>query len=160
MNTNIKFFFILFASVLCIGFTSCSSDDDDKDVAKDIVANYDGSLLGAAEDPISTTIVIEHLSDNKVNLKLNQNIAGLPINIACATDVAKKDGKYSLSGNTTTDLPLGANGANVSIPVEVKGDVAIVANVKTAVINITVGNAALQAVVPVFPLTVYFTGTN
>jgi hypothetical protein len=156
MKTNIKLFFILFVSVLCLGFTACS-DDDDKDVAKNIVGNYTGTLLGAAPEAISSTIAIEHLSDTKVNLKLTQNIAGLPINITCASDVIKKDGKYSFTGVTTTDLPLAPDGSNISIPVDVKGEVVIVSKVKTATITIAVGNAAI---LPIFPLTVYFTGTN
>ncbi|GHT02048.1 hypothetical protein FACS189421_14610 [Bacteroidia bacterium] len=163
MKVNKNLFFILFVSVICLGFTACNNDDDKQtDYAHNIVANYTGTLSGASEVPIPATIAIEHSAPYKVNLKLNQTIAGLPINITCPTDVIEKDGKYSLSGNTTIDLPLGENGAPVSIPVEVTGNVTVttdaVISAKVALITIKVGNAALQAVVPVFPLTVVFSG--
>ncbi|MDR3267958.1 MAG: hypothetical protein LBT83_02680, partial [Tannerella sp.] len=73
MNSKFRLFFMLFLSSLCIGFSSCSNDDDD--YAKAIAGTYHG-VLTLAEAPIATDveIVITRDAENQITLKLNETV--------------------------------------------------------------------------------------
>jgi hypothetical protein len=164
MRTGINLFFILFVSTICVAFTSCR-DDDDTDPAKAIEATYKGTLNpNQSEVPIASgvEIKIEYVSKNKAKLNLTTPVSGIT-GIACETQVtvdAKESNKYLLEGTASPDLKIGETTTIQQVPINVTGSVKIVANVKTATINITVGSETLQTEVSIFPLEVVFNGVN
>jgi len=162
MKKNVNLFFILLVSVLCVGFTACNKDDDES-YAKDIAADYIGTLVGTdvtdPTAPVTTTISIKYKSETKIDLSLKQTIAGIPFDIACEALITKKDGIYYLEGVTVVNLEMQGLETSIPIPVAIAGNITV-SDVKTAKLEMLVGNEELQPVMPVFPLTVKFEGTN
>lgn len=110
MNKGLKLFFMMFASVLLIGFASCDKDDDGDttDYAKYIVGSYVGTLSGtklpvAVED---VEIGIKYVSLNKVELVMEQDIMGdMQINISATSPVVFVEDKYyHIEGTTTFEM--------------------------------------------------------
>jgi hypothetical protein len=154
MKKNVNLFFILLVSVLCVGFTACNKDDDES-YAKDIAADYTGLLTGTdLQDPTATvlaTISIKEKSDDKVNLIFTQAIAGMSFDIACEATVTKTNGIYYVDGTTAVSV----QGIGSPIPVNITGDVTVLAGIKTATLEIVVGTGIPS---PPFPLTITFEG--
>jgi hypothetical protein len=119
---------------------SCNDDEKEKtDYAKEIVGNYKGAVT-SGEYPLASdvTISIAHESENKVVLKLDETIAGIPIKIECKSDVIYSNNKYNISATTTFN----------EAPVTVEGDID------------REGNAVLDIKIPAFELDVVFSGTK
>lgn len=146
-----KLFLMMFVSALCLGFASCSDDDDDEvvDYAKEIAGTYVGKVaVNGTELPDEAKIEFVYNSKDNVTMKMVQNIAGQNIEIECKSPVTLKDNKYNVDGQSTVDL-----GYEQPIPVKVNGDVD---KNKKAVINIVVGTEGM----PGFPMNVVYTGTR
>jgi hypothetical protein len=120
MEVKNKFFLLMLASALFIGFTSCGDDDDDSDYAKEIAGTYKGDLtienMGTIPDVI---ITVTRNSNSKVTLTLDtQNLpilSDLGFGVAeCPSDVTFKNGIYSITGKTTWMAM-----ATIPIPIEV-----------------------------------------
>ena len=132
METKNRFFLLMLLSALFIGFTSCGSDDEDTDYAKEIAGKYIGTLtmegMPIAQD---VEITVTRNSNTKATLKINQELAilpGMPLNIECPSDVTFKDNEYSVTGKTTWMLiaPITVNGtissggqANINILISI-----------------------------------------
>lgn len=122
MNKGLKLFFMMFASVLLIGFASCDKDDDGDttDYAKDIVGSYVGTLSGTML-PIeieNVMIGINYVSLNKVELVMEQDVMeDMPINISATSPVVFTDGKYYIEGTAIFEM------FEMPMPVKITGDI-------------------------------------
>ena len=115
-----KLFFILFALASLVGLSACSDDDKDPDYAKEIKGEYKGDVaLAGATVAENVTIEMDYKSENKVILKMDQQILTMKINIACDSNVTFKDGKYIISGSTKYPI----EGTNETMDVTVNGTI-------------------------------------
>jgi hypothetical protein len=143
-----------------IGIVSCSDDEKETDYAKEIVGSYKGDIKSEDGSTIvgDTAIVnIVYRSENKVILKMNQKIAGLPIDIECNSEVKYADNEYVVSGNASFNYPIEGLSVPVSLPVSVSGKID---TKKGATLNISIATPDPSISIPLFPLTVVFTGTK
>jgi hypothetical protein len=174
MKTKIKLFFILFASVLCVGFTACSDDDDKTDAAKTIAATYNGPITGNFPIP-NASIKLDYVSENKVKVILVDDLLpGHPIEcdatVELSTNAAYPNGYEDIikKGSTTYKIigsmvlsqieisPLVPT--KYDINVAIVGYVTVISGIKTAMLNIVVGGDITFP--PLFPMNLDFIGTN
>jgi hypothetical protein len=119
---KIKLFCMLAVSMLCIGVSSCSRENDD---ARTVAGTYKGELY-MANAPIATDVIITVTRDgsNHVTLKLNQELPGFgAFNIACASDVVFQNQKYGVAGDTKFNMETGVGGVTLPVPVELSGTI-------------------------------------
>jgi hypothetical protein len=119
MNTKFGLFLVTFLCALCMGFTSCSDDNDDDDYAKAIAGDYKG-VITIADAPVTenTQVTIKKEAKNSATLTMKETVIGLPIDIACKADVTFANNTYAIAGETTFNLPI--EGVSVPVPVPVK----------------------------------------
>jgi hypothetical protein len=132
-----------------IGIVSCSDDEKETDYAKEIVGDYKGAITFNGINTPNVLIEVEYGSENKVILKMNQEVAGLQIDIECNSDVKYANNEYNISGTTTFNLVVAAETPAVPVPVTVDGTIN---KEGTAILNMNVATPS--------PLTVVFTGTK
>ncbi|MDR2038968.1 MAG: calycin-like domain-containing protein [Bacteroidales bacterium] len=103
--------------------------------AEEIAGTYTG-ILEIEEQTVAQNvkIAVEEISDTKVNLKMNQTVMELPINITkCESEVLYANDKYTINAGTTVTLPkeaveglLGMEipmpGTTLDVPITVKGE--------------------------------------
>ncbi|MDR0680634.1 MAG: calycin-like domain-containing protein [Dysgonamonadaceae bacterium] len=159
MNTKIKLFFILF-TFMCIGIVSCNDDEKktETDYAKEIAGKYIGAIT-SGDVPIAPNaeVNVEYVSENKVTLKMNQEVLGLPINIACESDVKYSNNEYNVSGDVTLNLIVSAEAPAMPVPVSLSGKID---SKKVATLNINVAAPADPSPIQGLPISVVFTGTK
>jgi len=140
-------------SSLCITFTSCSDDDDDKptttDHAKEIAGEYKGNIYmaGGNDTPIATDAVIKvtRIADNKVKLELDQYILIQQFEIKYESDVAYANDKYSIKKGTTK-VPITVEGVGeIEVDLELDGSFDKEGN-STVNIGVKIPNAPVNVI--------------
>ncbi len=107
-------------SIVSLGFTACGDDEEGQDYASEIKGTYNGSLTFAGtETPFDNNaqIIVDRKDNSNVILKMNEEIMGLAIDVACTSKITYTDGTYSVSGTTTYSMK--PEGSPVAIPVPI-----------------------------------------
>jgi hypothetical protein len=112
MTNQIKFFFILFVSGLCLGFTACG-DDDDTNYAEAIAGTYEGTLDIAALGVTIPNVELKltRQSDKIVQISIDQEVMpGLEIKIETPSKkITLSKDVYSISATTSYNLQAGVS---------------------------------------------------
>ncbi|MDR2474698.1 MAG: calycin-like domain-containing protein [Bacteroidales bacterium] len=115
MKTNRKFLFFAAFAALTLGFASCTDKDDGEDYAPNVVGEYTGTLeMDGMPIASDVEINVTKTAKNKVELAMNQVIAGMPVNINADSNVTLSGEKYAVSGKATY---------NYSVEVTINGTV-------------------------------------
>jgi hypothetical protein len=157
-----KLFFALLVSVLALGFTACS-DDDQKGPAKEISGSYEGIITTEGFPLTANDVIVKvtYVSENQVTISLKENVMGLPVDINCPASVTIDSwdaSRYNVSGMasfpyTSPEAPAGT--PVKSLPVVVQGVITKYSYSGGIVLDITVGNEKSGEL---FPLTVTYIG--
>ena len=146
MNKQIKLFFILFVTSLSLGFIACSDDDDTEDYAKAIAGTYKGDVSFLGQSIPNAEIVLTRISENKVQLKMDQDLVIQVVKVEATSDVTLQNEKYTINATAVHQME------GFPLPIGIKGTVD-----KNKKMNLTI--AVGQGVdIPPFPVDVVFDG--
>ena len=149
MNKQIKLFFILFVTSLSLGFISCSDDDDadTEDYAKAIAGTYKGDVSFLGQAIPNAEIELTRIAENKVQLKMDQNLLIQVVKVETTSDVTLQNGKYTINATATHPME------GFSLPIGIKGTVD-----KNNKMNLTIVVGQGITDIPPFPVDVVFDG--